>query len=87
MQPRQEPIAICRVEGDFDSVQYVTDIIRNEFLPHCSTSRLLKSDFKEGWLCFVNIYRITIKGPKVTELNLYAKPNRCAEEKEEAVHR
>jgi hypothetical protein len=59
----------------------VVDIIQNEFRPNCSTSRLLKGDFKEVWLGYIDIYKVGYE-PRVLDWNPYRDPGRFGEAKE-----
>lgn len=66
MYRRQEPILVYKVESsDPDKVQAALDFLRNEHLPDCSNSRLIRNEEKEKWFAFLNVYKLINKGPKV----------------------
>ena len=92
MQQRSVPILVYRVESsDPEKVERALDFLRNEYSPHCSTSRLIRNDEKQCWHGFLNVYRLVDKGPRVihyipdnTKEKTYRDLDRCADEHKEA---
>ncbi|MCX6654313.1 MAG: hypothetical protein NTY03_04230, partial [Candidatus Bathyarchaeota archaeon] len=68
MQQHKEAIVTLRgVAKEIPPLQAVTDIIRNEFMPHASTSRIIKSESGEGYHIYINIHQLPEYHPKISE--------------------
>jgi hypothetical protein len=81
MEAKGQPILIYRVEAEeFPLVEDALEHLRNKYLPDCSTSRIIKSDSRNRWFAFLNVYRLKNQGPEIspwTPCNLTGKKEEC----------